>query len=151
MSQTRLPFQLDQRAESGALTAHGGVPLVIEAFRVSGAAAVVDEQVSIKRRRHGLAASQLVEGLFSLWAAGGERCDDLTALREDAALALLLGHDLPAPPIARDFLAAFDEAVPPLWQGEAAPSRAKGSGRTLRSLAFAFAWTRRLGPVRELP
>ena len=56
MSQTRLPFELDQRAETGALTAHGGVPLVIEAFRVSGAAAVVDEQVSIKRRQRGLRA-----------------------------------------------------------------------------------------------
>jgi hypothetical protein len=82
MIQTRLPFELDQRAETGALTAHGGVPLVIEAFRVSGAAAVVDEQVSIKRRKRGLLPSQLVEGLFSLWAAGGERCDDLAALRE---------------------------------------------------------------------
>ena len=106
MSQTRLPFELDQRAETGALTAHGGVPLVIEAFRVSGAAAVVDEQVSIKRRKRGLRPSQLVEGLFSLWAAGGERCDDLTALREDAALALLLGHALPAAQTARDFLEA---------------------------------------------
>jgi hypothetical protein len=39
---------------------------------------VVDEQVSIKRRKRGLLPSQLVEGLFSLWAAGGERCDETT-------------------------------------------------------------------------
>jgi hypothetical protein len=87
-------------------------------LRASGAAAVVDEQVAIKRRPRGRTPSPRVEGLFSLWAAGGERCDDLTALREDAALALLLGHGLPAPQTARDFLEAFDEAVPPLWQGE---------------------------------
>src|SRR6185503_5239009 len=135
MSQTRLPFELDQRAETGALTAHGGVPLVIEAFRVSGAAAVVDEQVSIKRRQRGLRPSQLVEGLFSLWAAGGERCDDLTVLREDAALALLLGHGLPAPQSARDFLEAFDEAVPPLWQGETC--QVQGEGQRLQGLAKA--------------
>ena len=135
MSQTRLPFELDQRAETGALTAHGGVPLVIEAFRVSGAAAVVDEQVSIKRRQRGLRPSQLVEGLFSLWAAGGERCDDLTALREDAALALLLGHALPAAQTARDFLEAFDEAVPPLWQGETC--QVQGEGQRLQGLAKA--------------
>jgi hypothetical protein len=42
MSQTRSPFELDQRAETGALTARGGVPLLIEAFRTSGAAAVLD-------------------------------------------------------------------------------------------------------------
>ena len=69
--QTRLPFELDGRGEAAALTAHGGVPLLIEAFRTSGAAAVLDEQVSIKRRKRGLTPSQLVEGLFSLWAGGG--------------------------------------------------------------------------------
>jgi hypothetical protein len=133
--ETRLPFELDVRAEAGALTAHGGVPLLIEAFRTSGAAAVVDEQVAIKRRKRGLPPSQLVEGLFSLWAAGGERCDDLTALREDAALALLLGHGLPAPQTARDFLDAFDEAVPALWQG--ASCHVQGEGQRLQGLAQA--------------
>jgi hypothetical protein len=67
--QTRLPFELDQRAEAGTLTAYGGVPLLIEAFRVSGAAAVLDARVSIKRRKRGLSPAALVEGLFALWAA----------------------------------------------------------------------------------
>jgi hypothetical protein len=135
VSQTRLPFELDVRAEAAALTAHGGVPLLIEAFRTSGAAAVLDEQVSIKHRKRGLTPSQLVEGLFSLWAAGGERCDDLAMLREDAALALLLGHGLPAPQTARDFLEAFDEALPPLWRGERAA--VPGEGERLQGLAQA--------------
>ena len=52
--QTRLPFELDQRAEAGTLTAYGGVLLLIEAFRVSGAAAIVDARVAIKRRKRGL-------------------------------------------------------------------------------------------------
>ncbi|MGH6918985.1 MAG: hypothetical protein ACREJ0_14930, partial [Geminicoccaceae bacterium] len=133
--QTRLPFELDTRAEAGTLTAHGGVPLLIEAFRTSGAAAVVDEQVAIKRRKRGLTPAQLVEGLFSLWAAGGERCDDLAPLREDAGLALLLGHGLPAPQTARDFLDAFDEAVPALWQGERC--HVQGEGERLQGLAKA--------------
>jgi hypothetical protein len=89
MTRTRLPFELDQRAETAALTAHGGVPLVIEAFRTSGAAAVVDTSIVIKRRQRGLTPSQLIEGLFSLWAAGGERCEDLTPLREDAGAGAL--------------------------------------------------------------
>ena len=135
MTQRRLPFELDQRAETGTLTAYGGVPLLIEAFRTSGAAAVLDEQVTIKRRKRGLLPSQLVEGLFSLWAAGGERGDDLAPLREDTALALLLGHGLPAPQTARDFLDAFDEAVPPLWQGEAC--QVPGEGERLQGLAKA--------------
>jgi hypothetical protein len=135
MMQTRLPFELDVRAETAALTAHGGVPLLIEAFRASGAAAVVDASVAIKRRKRGLAPAQLVEGLFSLWAAGGERCEDLAPLREDAALALLLGHGLPAPQTARDFLEAFDEAVPPLWRG--AKAMVPDEGERLRGLGQA--------------
>jgi Transposase DDE domain group 1 len=146
--QTRLPFELDQRAETGFITAHGGVPLLIEAFRTSGAAAVLDERVVIKRRERGLRSSELTEGLFALWAAGGERCDDLVQLREDAALALLLGHGLPAPQTARDFLEAFDQAVPPLWQGER--SRVPGEGERLQGLAAAnrrlIAWLQERRP-----
>jgi Transposase DDE domain group 1 len=133
--QTRLPFELDQRAETGFITAHGGVPLLLEAFRTSGAAAVVDTSVVIKRRKRGLPPAALVEGLLSLWAAGGERCEDLAPLREDAALALLLGHGLPAPQTARDFLDAFDEVVPPLWQGERC--QVQGEGERLQGLAKA--------------
>jgi len=51
MTQVRLPFELDVRAEAGALTAHGGVPLLIEAFRTSGAAAVLDASVVINTNR----------------------------------------------------------------------------------------------------
>jgi hypothetical protein len=133
--QTRLPFELDQRAEAGAVTAYGGVPLLIEAFRVSGAAGVLDERVAIKRRQRGLRPSELVEGLFALWAAGGERCEDLDPLREDGALALLLGHGIPAPQTARDFLEAFDEAAPPLWQG--ATCHVQGEGERLQGLTAA--------------
>jgi hypothetical protein len=91
---------------------------------VSGAAGVLDERVAIKRRKRGLRPSELVEGLFTLWAAGGERCEDLDPLREDVALALLLGHGIPAPQTARDFLEAFDQAVPPRC-GRARPATSK--------------------------
>ena len=115
---TRLAFELDHRPVDGWYTAHAGVPLLIEAFRTSGAAAVLDERVSIKQRKRGLCPSQMAEGLFALWACGGERCEDLARLREDGALGVLIGHSFPAPQTARDFLEAFDEALPPLWQGD---------------------------------
>ena len=143
--QTRLPYELDATAEDARLTAYGGVPLVIEAFRVSGAAGVLDERVVIKRRQRGLRPSELVEGLFALWAAGGERCEDLAHLREDAALALLLGHGIPAPQTARDFLEAFDEAAPPLWQGAAC--QVPGEGERLQGLMAAS--RRLLGFLQE--
>ena len=126
---TRLAFELDHRPVDGSYTAHAGVPLLIEAFRTSGAGMVLDEKVVIKQRRRGLYPSQMAEGLFALWASGGERCKDLARLREDGALGVLIGHSLPAPQTARDFLDAFDEALPPLWQGDhgaPCPPRAKG-------------------------
>ncbi len=115
---SRLAFELDHRPLDGWHTAHAGVPLLIEAFRTSGAGSVLDEKVVIKQRKRGLAPSQMVEGLCALWASGGERCEDLDALRADGALGVLIGHSLPAPQTARDFLEAFDEALPPLWQGD---------------------------------
>ena len=126
VGQTRLPFELDVRAETAALTAYGGVPLLIEAFRAGGAAAVLAAAVAVKRHQRVQATSELIEGLLALWAAGGERCEDLAQLREDAALALLLGHAIPAPQTVRDFLEALDEAAPPLWQGERCAVLAEG-------------------------
>jgi len=37
-------------------------------------------------------------------AVGGDRAEHLDPCRQDQALALLLGHDLPAAQTARDFL-----------------------------------------------
>ena len=91
--------------------------------------------MSIKRRKRGLSPSELMEGLFALWAAGGERCEDLAGLREDTALALLLGHAIPAPQTARDFLEAFEQGALPLWEGEKA--RVPGEGERLQGLAQA--------------
>ena len=117
--QERLPFELDEKIDGSLVTAHAGVPLVIELFRSCGAARELDSAVATKRRKRGLEPSELAEGLFALWLAGGERCEDLDGLREDLALAELLGHGLPASQTARDFLDAFHaEDLPLLQQGE---------------------------------
>jgi hypothetical protein len=113
---TRLPFEIDERLEEGLITGHAGIPVLIEAFRATGTAAVIDREVKLKQRRRGLSASEMVESLLALWAAGGERAEDLDPFRQDRALALLLGHDLPAAQTARDFLAQFHADDLPLLQ-----------------------------------
>lgn len=112
----RLPFDIDDQIDPTLLTAHAGVPLVIELFRRLGAAQLVNEQVRIKQRQRGLTAAQLVETLIALWVAGGERCQDLQTLRADAALATLLGYELPATTTMRDFLETCHVEDPPLWR-----------------------------------
>jgi len=59
--------------------------------------------------------AQLVEPLIALWVAGGDRCQDLKTLRGDAALAALLGYELPAATTMRDLLKAFHVEDPPVW------------------------------------
>jgi hypothetical protein len=116
---TRLPFEIDARIDPTLVTAHAGVPLVIELFRRVGAAQVVNDAVRIKQRQRGLMPAQLVETLIALWTAGGDRCQDLQTLRADTALAALLDYELPAATTMRDFLEGFHvEDLPLLHSGE---------------------------------
>jgi hypothetical protein len=93
---------------------------LIEVFRQTGTAAVIDRRVKLKSRKRGLSAAEMVESLLALWPAGGERTEDLDRFRQDKALALLLGHDLPAAQTALDFLAQFHaEDLPLLQEGKA--------------------------------
>jgi hypothetical protein len=112
---TQLPFDLDDVVDPSLVTARAGVPLAIELFRQLGVAATIDAAVAVKQRQRGLRPSQLVESLIALWVAGGDRCQDLTTLRADHALAALLGYALPAATTVRDFLEAFHTEDLPLW------------------------------------
>ena len=116
----RLDFEIDSELETGLITGHAGLPGLMEAFRQTGTAAVIDREIQLKSRKRGLSAAAMVESLLALWAAGGERAEDLDHFRQDQALALLLGHDLPAAQTARDFLGQFHaEDLPLLQQGKA--------------------------------
>ncbi len=116
----RLDFEIDVELETGLITGHAGVPGLIEAFRQTGTAAVIDREIKFKSRKRGLNAAAMAESLLAMWAAGGERAEDLDQFRRDQALALLLGHELPAAQTARDFLTQFHAAdLPLLHDGKA--------------------------------
>jgi hypothetical protein len=66
----RLDFDVDVALETGLITGHAGVPGLIETFRQTGTAAVIDRQVKLNSRRRGLSASEVVESLLAMWAAG---------------------------------------------------------------------------------
>ncbi|HEX9843274.1 MAG TPA: transposase [bacterium] len=59
-----LPFGLDEKIEESLVTAHAGVPLVMELFRSCGAARQMDQVVVTKRRKRGLEPSELAEVAF---------------------------------------------------------------------------------------
>lgn len=112
----RLKFEIDTELEPGLVTARAGIPSLIEAYRLSGTAAVVDRTVKLKARKRGLTVSETVESFLAMWAAGGERTEDFDQFRQDKALVELIGHELPAAQTARDFLDRFHEDDLPLLQ-----------------------------------
>ena len=54
-------------------------------------------------------AARLVESFVILNAVGGECVDDFERLRQDPGLEEIIGHELPSPTAARQFLNAFHE------------------------------------------
>ena len=66
----RLNFKIDTEIKPGLITARAGVPSLIEAFRLTGTAAVVDRTVKLKKRKRGLSSSEMVESFPAPWAAG---------------------------------------------------------------------------------
>jgi DDE family transposase len=104
-----LPFQLDPEPNTEILTAFGGLPMVVQAFRSMRLPQTIREHVRIKERERGYEESTFVESFVILNAAGGECLDDFQRLREDAGLAEMLGHEIPSPEAARKFLYAFHD------------------------------------------
>ena len=106
-----LPFQLDPEPATETLTSYGGVPLVIQAFRSLGLPQAIERHVRIKQRERGYDEATFVESFVVLNAVGGECLEDFEQLRADAGLAELVGHVMPSPEAARNFLYAFHEDV----------------------------------------
>jgi hypothetical protein len=108
-TESPLLFDIDPQPIEETLTALGGIPLVVQAFRSLGLPRSVREQVRVKERDRGYDEATLVESFVILNAAGGECVDDFGRLRQDPGLAEMIGHELPSPAAALQFLYAFHE------------------------------------------
>ena len=108
-TESPLPFEIDPHPIEETLTALGGIPLAVQAFRSLGLPASVREQVRVKERDRGYDEATFVESFVVLNAAGGECPEDFERLRQDPGLAEMIGHELPSPRAALQFLYAFHE------------------------------------------
>ncbi len=107
-----LGYELERDAKLDGVTAHGGLPVVAEAYRAFGVGRSVGQHLHVKQRRRGFDEATLVESFLELLAAGGECLDDFAVLAQDHGLVRLLEHPWPSPEAARRFLYAFhDEHV----------------------------------------
>ena len=102
-------FEIDPEPAPETLTALGGMPLLVQAFRSLGLPASVQRHVHVKQRERGFDEACLVESFVILNAAGGECLEDFDRLREDLGLAELIGHEIPSSGPARKFLYEFHE------------------------------------------
>jgi hypothetical protein len=108
-TESSLLFEIDPEPAPELLTAFGGMPLAVQAFRSLGLPASIQRQVRIKQRQRGYDEATMVESFMVLQAAGGECLDDFQRLREDSGLQELIGHELPSPSAALQFLYQFHE------------------------------------------
>ena len=58
----RLDFEIAVELEAGLITRHAGVPGLIEAFRQTGTAAVMDREIKLKSRKACSAAQLFAVG-----------------------------------------------------------------------------------------
>ena len=70
-TESPLLFEVDPEPLPEMLTALGGIPLVVQAFRSLGLPQSVREQVRVKERQRGYDEATFVESFVILNAAGG--------------------------------------------------------------------------------
>jgi hypothetical protein len=80
-TESPLLFEVDPKPLEETLTALGGIPLVVQAFRSLGLPGSVQQHVAVKERERGYDEATFVESFVILNAAGGE-CVDEGFLRE---------------------------------------------------------------------
>lgn len=108
-TESPLLFAIDPQPLPEAVTAMAGVPLVVQAFRSLDLPGSVRQHLQVKERQRGYDEATYVESFVILNAVGGECLDDFQRLREDPGLSELVGHELPSPEAARNFLYQFHE------------------------------------------
>jgi hypothetical protein len=109
-TQSILPFKIELSPDSEKVTAHAGLPLIIECIR-----AIISKGYYRKLRdalgyQSWKTVRRHLDSLVMLVAVGGECLDDLARLRADAGLCKLVGFTPTSPTQAKEFLYRFHQA-----------------------------------------
>ena len=132
-----LPYSIEVVEDDGAVTAHAGLPLVVETMRALGVSQKLDDELGIRKRNapgqstrartgpvaplpnsaspvartnSGATDAAKAESLVLLMAAGGSSLSDIDVLRADHGLCRLLGSEPVSAQILWTFLKDFDRA-----------------------------------------
>jgi hypothetical protein len=102
-----LPYTIEIVEDADAVTAHAGLPLVLETMRKLGVSANLDAELGLRQRNHGATDSAKSESIVLLMAAGGDCISDIDVLRADEGLQRLVGAEFPTQEVLRTFLYGF--------------------------------------------
>jgi hypothetical protein len=103
-----LPYTIEVVEDDATLTAHAGLPLVLETMRALGLSDELNSSLAIRRRCSGATDAEKVEALVLLMAAGGECVGDIEVLRADKGLMRIVGG-LPSEDVLLRFLYEFHD------------------------------------------
>jgi len=107
-----LPYTVELVDDDAAVTAHAGLPLIVETMRTLGVSEQLDRELGIRQRNNGATDAQKAEGVVLLMAAGGTCLSDIEKLRADKGLERLLGYSLPSEQVLWTYFNAFhDDAL----------------------------------------
>lgn len=119
VSQGLLPFKTELIDRAETVTAHAGLPLLVEtALAVFPSKALRPLRDALGYRSLGTVRRHLLS-LATLVAAGGDHLSDLATLRADTGLTTLLGFEPSSPTQAKEFLYRFHQAEDGRFLGDA--------------------------------
>jgi hypothetical protein len=108
-AEMELPFEYDSEHADERITAHGGVPVLVQAFRSLDLGRSANRHLRIKQRERGMDEATYLESFVILNGVGGDCPEDFDHLRQDCGLRELIGHDLPSSSAALKFLYRFHD------------------------------------------
>lgn len=91
------------------MTPWAGVAPLIEEMRQTAVSSKADKVLPQKKSARGLTSGEMLECFVLLSTLGGECLEDMERLRQDEALSQMLGHAIPAPETARQWLDRFHD------------------------------------------
>lgn len=109
LSQGVLSFKIQLEDRAAMVTAHAGLPIIVEALRTVTSRKYWKRLAKKLGYRHWKVVRRHVESLLVLIAGGGRNLDDLRVLRSDEGLSALLQLEPSSPTQAKDFLYRFDQ------------------------------------------
>jgi hypothetical protein len=105
----KTPFVLDDRPLVEATSAHAGLLGVSRVYRSLGVPALVEANLSLRKRQRGFQEAQFIESILLLQIAGGECPEDMALLAKDECLERGLGYAPPKVTAVREFLERFHD------------------------------------------